>query len=102
MGGSAIGGDLIRSYLSKTVKFPIVVNRDYDIPEFVDEQTLVFISSYSGNTEETISAYKHARKKQARIIVVSCNGELEKLGKKDKFLFIRISSGLVPRQALDA
>jgi glucose/mannose-6-phosphate isomerase len=58
LGGSAIAGDLLRSYLSDEIKVPIIVNRDYFLPKFVDDKTLLVVSSYSGNTEETISAYK--------------------------------------------
>ena len=54
MGGSAIGGDILRSMSSK---IPVFVVRDYNLPDFVSENTLVFAVSYSGNTEETISAF---------------------------------------------
>jgi glucose/mannose-6-phosphate isomerase len=64
LGGSAIGGDLLRSYLAEELKIPFVVNRHYVLPEFVGRSTLVIVSSYSGNTEETISAYKDAIKRE--------------------------------------
>ena len=57
MGGSAIGGDLLRCYLRDTLHIPIVVNRDYNVPHFVDDDCLLIASSYSGNTEDTLSAY---------------------------------------------
>ena len=60
MGGSAIGGDLIGSLVSEKACVPVIVNRDYNLPRYVDEQTLVIASSYSGNTEETIAAFEQA------------------------------------------
>ena len=59
MGGSAMGGDLLKIYLSNT-NIPVYVNRDYKVPNFVDENTLVFAVSYSGNTEETLAALADA------------------------------------------
>ena len=55
MGGSAIGGDLLRALCADTATVPIVVNRGYRLPGWVDDRTLVVVSSYSGNTEETLS-----------------------------------------------
>ncbi len=63
MGGSAIGGDLLRSVLHYECKIPLFVNRNYYLPAFADENTLVIISSYSGNTEESLSSYEDAKKK---------------------------------------
>lgn len=100
LGGSAIGGDLVRSYLYSKFPFPISVNREYILPSFVDNQTLIFICSYSGNTEETISSYREAKKKNAKIIVVSSGGILKDLAKKDKVSHIQIPSGFSPRNAL--
>ena len=68
MGGSAIGGDLLKIYLSNT-NIPVYVNRDYKVPSFVDENSLVFAVSYSGNTEETLSAYQDAYGKKATFMI---------------------------------
>ena len=83
LGGSAIGSDVLRSYLWHEAKVPLFVNRNYLLPGFVDERTLVIVSSYSGDTEETISAYRDASKKRAKLIVVTSNGVLRKLADKD-------------------
>jgi len=77
MGGSAIGADIIRSYIADEAKVPILVNRNYTLPSFVGKDSIVIISSYSGNTEETLSAYKDARARKARIIVITSGGELQ-------------------------
>lgn len=100
LGGSAIGADLVRSYLYYESKIPISVAREYDLPNCVDSSTLVFISSYSGNTEETLSAYHQAQEKRANIIVVSSGGALKEAANKDKVTFIEIPKNLPPRCAL--
>lgn len=100
LGGSAIAGDLLRSYLSDEIKVPLLVNRDYFLPKFVDQNTLLIVSSYSGNTEETISAYKDGIKKKAKIVCITSNGEIEKIALKKKHPVIRIPSGYPPRAAL--
>jgi glucose/mannose-6-phosphate isomerase len=82
MGGSAIGGDLIRSLFSENCPIPIIINRDYDIPGFVDESTLFIAASYSGNTEETLSAFDKALKKKAKAIAISCGGSLQEKAEK--------------------
>ncbi|MEX1277334.1 MAG: bifunctional phosphoglucose/phosphomannose isomerase [Bacteroidota bacterium] len=100
LGGSAIGGDLLRSYLSNQLKVPFIVNRHYALPGFVDKNTLVIVSSYSGNTEETIAAHRDALKRRARILCISTNGETAKLAEKFKQPVITVPPGLSPRAAL--
>ncbi|MCM8789420.1 MAG: bifunctional phosphoglucose/phosphomannose isomerase [Candidatus Omnitrophica bacterium] len=100
LGGSAIGADLVRSYLYFESKLPIQVFREYDLPEYVDSSSLVLISSYSGNTEETLSAYAQAKTKGANIIAISSGGELKENALKDNFTFIEIPKGLPPRCSL--
>ena len=100
LGGSAIGGDLLRSYLAEELKVPFIVNRNYVLPEFVGKQTLVIVSSYSGNTEETISAHKDAIKRKAKVLCISTGGETAKTAKKFKQPWIQIPPGLSPRAAL--
>jgi len=100
LGGSAIGADLIRSYLADTAKVPIFVNRNYTLPRFVDSQTLVFCCSYSGNTEETLSAYSQAKTQGARIVVVTSGGKIEERARGDGVACLIIPGGLPPRTAL--
>jgi glucose/mannose-6-phosphate isomerase len=95
MGGSAMGGDLLRIYLSDT-NIPVYVNRDYKVPNFVNENSLVFVVSYSGNTEETLSSLNDAKEKNAQIIGITSGGKLAEECKK----VIQIPSGLQPRAAL--
>ncbi|MGI5852722.1 MAG: bifunctional phosphoglucose/phosphomannose isomerase [Bacillota bacterium] len=100
MGGSAIGGDLIRSLFEGELTKPFQVNRDYDIPAFVGPQTLVAACSYSGNTEETLSGYAEARRKGAKIIAFCTGGKLKELAEADGYPLVLIPGGLSPRAAL--
>lgn len=100
LGGSAIGGDLFRSYTQYEIKLPVTVNRNYALPKFADSNTLVIISSYSGNTEETVSAYKQAIKKGCKIICITSGGEVKKIAEKNKHNCIIIPGGFQPRCAL--
>ena len=100
LGGSAIGGDLLRSYLAAELKVPFSVNRYYTLPEFVGKNTLVIVSSYSGNTEETISSHKDAVKRKARVLCISTGGEIARAAKRFNQPWIQIPPGLSPRAAL--
>jgi len=82
------------------VKIPITVNRSYTLPEFVSKDTLVVVSSYSGGTEETISAYAMAQKKGAQILVITSGGKIGETAAKSKHNLIKIPGGLPPRAAL--
>ena len=98
-GGSAIGGDILRSYALDRCRVPVLVNRDYVLPAFVNELTLVLAVSYSGNTEETLSAYQQARQCGADIIVVSSGGRLSEMARNDGFLVVEVPGGMSPRAA---
>jgi len=95
MGGSAIGGDLIKSYLSGS-SIPVFVNRNYSLPKFVDSNTLVFIVSYSGNTEETLSCFEEAKARNSKIIAITSGGKISELCSK----VIKVPAGLQPRAAI--
>ncbi|MBI3008528.1 MAG: bifunctional phosphoglucose/phosphomannose isomerase [Candidatus Omnitrophica bacterium] len=100
VGGSAIGADLIRDYLLDEIEVPVVVNRNYTLPGFVDRATLLFACSYSGDTEETLSAYKEGIKRKSRIIALTSGGSLKKIAGKDGVPCVIIPGGLPPRGAL--
>jgi glucose/mannose-6-phosphate isomerase len=100
LGGSAIGGDLLRSYLAKELKVPFLVNRHYTLPAFVGRDTLVVLSSYSGNTEETIAAHREALRRKAKLLCISSNGTIERLARQHRSTCIRVPGGLPPRAAL--
>ncbi len=100
LGGSAIGGDLVRSVAAPQLRLPLLVNRDYSLPAFAGPHTLVFACSYSGNTEETLSAYRQARQARCPIVCVTSGGQLGALAKSDGFPVLLLPSGLPPRAAL--
>lgn len=100
MGGSAIGAHIILCYLRKELKIPAFLNRDYTIPEFVNEDTLCLFNSYSGDTEEILSAYEKAKEKKAAIVAVSSNGKLAGKCIKDGIFYIKLPTGYPPRSAL--
>ena len=67
MGGSAIGGDVVIEIVKNDIDIPIQVIREYNLPNWVNKDTVVICSSYSGNTEETLSAFEDAIKRKAMI-----------------------------------
>ena len=100
MGGSGIGGEILKSVIEPELRIPLVVNKNYSLPEFVDSKTLVSFVSYSGNTEETLSAYREAAKKKAKMVAITTGGRLGRLAKRDKVPIISIPPGLPPRASL--
>jgi glucose/mannose-6-phosphate isomerase len=100
LGGSAIGADLIRSYVALECRVPIFVNRDYTIPAFVDKDTLLIISSYSGNTEEILSAYEKGKERTSQIVTITTNGKVRELAEAGGLPCILIPKGFPPRCAL--
>ncbi len=100
LGGSAISGDLMKNFLGSELKKSLIVNRNYTLPEFANENTLVIASSYSGNTEETISALNAAIKKRCQIIVLTTGGEAEKVACENGADVVYLQKGFQPRYAL--
>jgi len=100
LGGSAIGGDLVRSYLLSKSSVPFAINRTYNLPGFVNEKTLVIVSSYSGSTEESLSMFDEALKCGAKIICVTTGGKLADLAKQHNLPIIILPTGFQPRAAL--
>ena len=100
MGGSAVGGDLLSLALRNHLSVPFFVSRNYTLPNWVDENSLVICSSYSGNTEETLSAFNEARSKNAAIIGITTGGILSSWLKEYDCDEITITRGLQPRAAV--
>lgn len=100
LGGSAIGGDFLRAVMEDQGSVPYQVNRDYTLPNCVDQKTLLIASSYSGNTEETLSAYGIAKAKGATILAATSGGKLAEMARADGFDVIQIPGGQPPRTAL--
>jgi glucose/mannose-6-phosphate isomerase len=100
LGGSAIAGDLLRAYLARSLRVPLIVNRHYTLPAFVGRGTLVLVSSYSGNTEETNAAHRTALRRGAAVVCISSGGATSRLAKRHRTPLITIPGGLPPRGAL--
>lgn len=100
LGGSGIGGTIISELVSDTCPVPILVNKDYFLPAFVNGSSLVIISSYSGNTEETLQAMQQAIEKKAQVVCVTSGGKVEELAKIHKFDVIKIPGGMPPRSCI--
>ncbi|MFZ4506593.1 MAG: bifunctional phosphoglucose/phosphomannose isomerase [Fimbriimonas sp.] len=100
LGGSASGGDFARALFEAGAKVPYAVNRDYHLPAYVSDKSIVFCSSYSGNTEETLSAYEDAQRVGARIICVTSGGKLAEWATRDGHDLFIVPGGQPPRTAL--
>jgi glucose/mannose-6-phosphate isomerase len=100
LGGSAISGDLLQNFLRTEIKLPYFVNRNYNIPSFVNENTLLIVSSYSGNTEETISVFEQSLKTKCSIICITTGGRVEEMANQNSIPIVKIKPGLQPRYAL--
>jgi glucose/mannose-6-phosphate isomerase len=99
MGGSAISGDIMLSLFRDKLDVPLIVNREYDLPKWVNKDTLVICISYSGNTDETLSSFKIASQKKCKILCISTGGKLQELAEKRGIPFIKIPAGIQPRAA---
>lgn len=100
MGGSAIGGDLAAALLADELKVPMTVHRDYGLPAYVGRDSLVIASSYSGNTEETLSAFEDARKRGAKVLALTTGGTLAEQARASNYPVVTFSYKARPRATL--
>lgn len=100
MGGSGIGGKMVAQWFANVAKAPIILLQDYDIPSFITGKTLFIASSYSGNTEETMTAVQKAAKLGAKVVGVCSGGELYKFCQDKAFHVIKVPGGNPPRTML--
>lgn len=100
MGGSAIGGDFVRTYLADQLSVPMFINRNYSLPKFVDSNSLIIVSSYSGNTEETIASFEEAKARGCKIIIATTGGKLGQAAVDGGYPYITLPGGFEPRAAL--
>ncbi|MBT7726406.1 MAG: bifunctional phosphoglucose/phosphomannose isomerase [Flavobacteriales bacterium] len=97
LGGSGIGGTIINDIISSKANIPILATKDYSIPNFVDENTLVIASSYSGNTEETIYALEKCQNRNTEICIITSGGKLKTIAEENNYNHIIIPGGHPPR-----
>jgi len=100
MGGSATGGDYFAALCAPVSEIPVTVVRGYSLPNYVSERTLVIVSSYSGNTEESLSCYDDAWKRGAAIAVLTTGGKLAERAAGDSVPVHTITYHAHPRAAL--
>ena len=100
MGGSAIGGDLLRVYAAPECPVPIAVSRDYELPAWVGSDTLVIGVSFSGGTEETLTTFEQAARRGARLLAVSTDGRLAQMAQDYGAPFLQVQYQSQPRAAL--
>jgi glucose/mannose-6-phosphate isomerase len=100
MGGSAIAGDLVSSVYAPKLRRPMGTLREYYLPSWVGENTLVFLMSYSGNTEETLTAAMQAVERGCLIVAVTSGGKLESFYGGQGVPVVPVPPGLQPRAAL--
>jgi len=100
MGGSAIGGEILQDWLQDKLPIPIQICRNYTLPAYANRNTLVFAISYSGETEETLSAFIDAIRRKCMTITISSGGHLLSFSKKLQIPHVTIPKGLPPRAAI--
>lgn len=100
LGGSAISGDLMSNFLQNEISLPFQVNRNYTLPQYADESTLLLASSYSGNTEETISVLNEALKRKCQIVCLTTGGTIKEIAGRENLSVILLQKGYQPRYSL--
>ena len=100
LGGSGIGGKIVSQIIESKCSIPILTHNNYGLPKFVNKNTLVIISSYSGNTEETISAIEEAHNRGAEIACVTSGGKILEFAKANQLNHIVVPGGNPPRAML--
>jgi glucose/mannose-6-phosphate isomerase len=100
MGGSAIGGELLKDWARDKTPIPIEVSRDYNLPAYADRKTLVVIASYSGETEESLGSFLDALRRKCMIYCVGSGGSLLDFAEKLSVPFLSVPTGMPPRAAL--
>lgn len=100
MGGSGIGGKLVAQWVQDELALPVLFFQDYDLPKFVGRHSLVIGSSYSGNTEETLSSVEQAHERGAHVVGICSGGLLEEFCKKNDLDYVIVPGGNPPRSAV--
>src|SRR4029077_1748304 len=100
MGGSASAGDLVKDWLANKISYPAVVHRDPVLPRFVSSSTLFVALSYSGETRETLDAFREARKRGSNLVAIGTGGRLQKLSEGLDVPFLAVQPAPAPRAAL--
>ena len=100
MGGSAVAGDILRQTFRDRLTVPVDVNRSPVLPEYAGSQTLVLVSSFSGDTAETLSSAREAVRRGCRVIAITSGGQLGELCAERGIAAAAVPAGFQPRAAL--
>lgn len=100
LGGSGIGAEIVLNYLERSTPVPLVLSKDYFLPGFVNEETLVIVCSYSGNTEEALCILEEAIHKKATIVCITSGGKLQALAQANNIDCILLPAGIPPRACI--
>jgi len=100
MGGSALAAVLVKTWLKTELTIPFEVVRTYDLPAYVSDSTLVIASSYSGNTEETLSCLEQAKTRGAQIAIIASGGKLIEYANSNQITHVQLPNNLQPRMAV--
>jgi len=100
MGGSVLAAEFVQNWKGRELTVPLTICREYNLPGFVNQKTLVVVSSYSGNTEETLSCLEDAQKRGAQIVIMTSGGELAQKATVNHLVNYSVPKGLQPRHSL--
>ena len=100
MGGSALAALIVKVLLDSDLTIPFDIIRGYDLPNYVNRNTLVIASSYSGNTEETLTALEQAEKKGAQLAILASGGKLIDIATNYSIAHVSVPGGVQPRMAM--
>ncbi len=100
MGGSGMAGNIALESIAQEIRIPVVINKDYTLPFYVNRHSLVIIVSYSGDTEETIKAMEEAMERDAKIVCISTGGKISEKAQRKSIDLIEIPDGMPPRAAI--
>lgn len=100
LGGSGIGGSIVAELVAGEASVPLNTSKGYFIPAYIDEHSLVIVSSYSGDTEETVNALQLALEKKAKVVCVTSGGKIAKIAEEKGLDLILVPGGMPPRACL--
>lgn len=100
LGGSAISGDLMQNFLQNELKIPYSVNRNYTLPSFINKDSLLIASSYSGNTEETLEVLNKAIEIGCSIVCITTGGKMREIANQKNLPLVLLKEGYQPRYSL--
>jgi len=100
LGGSAFGAEMVKNLLHHHGNAPLEILRGYTTPKWVDADTLVILSSYSGNTEETLSMAQQLIQQTRTVVTISSGGKLQALAEREGFPHVKLPEGYPPRAAV--